>query len=141
MSDQLWIPPFLLITILHQTCTFFGEPYFYYHCMCFISNNFIIAAIFMLRSVFDKNNIRGHASSDASSVIETTLQPSYSNFKSIRVIYAIVITWPLLGTTWVWNADLILLLEWRRLKKKKKHGSFQNQFFWANEHCPNVYLQ
>ena len=48
-----------------------------------------------------------------------------------------MITWPLLDTTWVWNVDFGLVLEWR-CKKTNKHGSLQNQFFWAKERCPGL---
>ena len=42
---------------------------------------------------------------NSSSVIKTTLQHSHSNLITWRLVDAIVITWPLLGTTWVWNGD------------------------------------
>ena len=47
-----------------------------------------------------------------------TIQPSHYNLISWRLVSAIVITWPLLDTTWVWNVDFGLVLEWWRCKKK-----------------------
>jgi hypothetical protein len=68
---------------------------------------------FLLQTPWRVMNVK-----NSSNVIKTTLQPSHYNLISWRLVNAIVITWLLLDTTWVWNVDIGLVLEWWRCKKK-----------------------
>ena len=58
-----------------------------------------------------------------------TIQPSHYNLISWRLVNAIVITWPLLDTTWVWNVDFGLVLEWWRCEKNPNMDRFRINSF------------
>jgi hypothetical protein len=66
---------------------------------------------------------------NSSNVIKTTLQPSQYSLISWRLVNAIVIMWPLLDTTWVWNVDFGLVLEWWRCEKTPNMDRFRINSF------------